>query len=106
MKRAGGNSPKTTGAEKNNAMTPSMAEEARNAASVGDNRACSDGGSRKDKYGNGTATAEGRVGTMQPICHGNRQGEELLCLWRFQAYGLLLQKLRKRENRAGKKNGI
>ena len=29
-------------------------------------------GSREDKHGNDTATAEDRVGVTQPICHGGR----------------------------------
>ena len=72
MKRAGGNSPKTTGAEKNNAMTPSMAEEARNTTSAGNNRAHSNRGSREDKYGNSMTTAKNRIGTTQSIYYENR----------------------------------
>lgn len=45
------------------AMTPSVVEEARNTASVGNNRTYSDRGSRKNKHGNGTAIAEDGVGT-------------------------------------------
>ena len=63
-------------------MTPSVAEEA-TTSSAGDNRACSNGGSREDKCGDNTTAAEDRVGAMQPICHGGRQREELLYLWRF-----------------------
>ena len=70
MKRAGGDSSKTTEAETDNATTLSVAEEA-NAPSAGNNRACSDGESREDKYGNGMTSAEDRVGATQPICHGD-----------------------------------
>jgi len=48
-----------------------VAEKA-NVFSAGDNRACSNGGSRKNKHGDGTATAGDRVGAMQPICHGDK----------------------------------
>jgi len=44
-------------------MTISVAEKA-NAFSAGDNRACSDGGSRKDKHSNDTTAVENRVGAM------------------------------------------
>ena len=52
-------------------MTISVAEKA-STSSAGDNRACSNGGSRKDKHGNGITAAENRVGTMQLICYGGR----------------------------------
>jgi len=45
-------SSKITGAKTSNATTISVTEEA-NALSAGDNRACSDGGSRENKYGDG-----------------------------------------------------
>jgi len=54
-----------------------------NAFLAGDNRACSNGGGRKDEYGNGITIVEDRVGTMQLICYRSRHGEKLLCLWRF-----------------------
>ena len=57
-----------------------MVEEARNAASVGNNGAHSDRESIKDKYSNGTAIVEDRVGTTQPLHNESRQGKELLCL--------------------------
>ena len=82
MKRTGRNSSKTTRAETNNTMTLSVAEEAGN-TSAGDNRACSNEGSRKDECGNSIIAAENKIGTMQPICHGDRQGKKLLCLWRI-----------------------
>ena len=50
-------SPKTV---TNNATIISMVEEAGNAFSVGDNRACSDGGSRKDRHSNDIPLTEGR----------------------------------------------
>jgi len=80
MKRTGRNSSKTTGAETNDTTTLSVAEEVEN-TSAGDNRACSNRESRKDKCSDSITTAENRVGTMQPICHGDRQGKKLLCLW-------------------------
>jgi len=50
----------------------SIAEEAGNTPSVGDNRACSDGRSRKNKCDNGTFVAEGKVGTTQLLCYRSR----------------------------------
>ena len=82
-----------------------MAKEA-NAFSAGDNRACSDGESRENECSNSTTIAENSVGTTQPICHGDRQKEELLHLWRFWAHGPSLQKQRKRKDRAEKKSGV
>jgi len=67
MKRSGGNSSKTTGAETKHATTISVVEEAGNTSPVDDNGACSDGRSRKNKCGDGALTTEGRVGAMQPI---------------------------------------
>jgi len=66
-------------------MTLSMAEEA-NAFSVGDNRACSNGGSGKNKY-SGKTRVRTRCGSsfqMGPLYDGSGQGEELLCLWSFR----------------------
>ena len=63
-------------------MTISVAKEA-NAFSAGNNRVYSNEGSREDKCSDNTTAAEDRVGAMQPICHGGRQREELLYLWRF-----------------------
>jgi len=53
MKGTGRRSSKTTGAEISIAMTLSVAEEARNTSSVGNNRACSDGRSREDECSSG-----------------------------------------------------
>ena len=103
MKEAGGDSSKTTGAETDNATTISVAKET-NTFSAGNNRACSDGGSREDECGDGMATAENRVGTMQLICHRGGQGEELLCLWRIWAHGLPLQKSGRKENNGRENN--
>ena len=66
-KRSRGNGSKATGAEISNATTPSVVEEAGNATSAGDNRACSNGRSREDKSGNGMLITKGRAGTMQPL---------------------------------------
>ena len=69
-----------------NAMTTSVAEEAGNASLAGNNRACSDGGSGKNRHSDDTLLAESRGYTKKPLCYGCRQeGEqELLQLWRFQ----------------------
>ena len=47
-----------TGAETDIAMTPSVAEKA-NAFSAGNNKVCSDGGSRMNKHGNSEKTRIG-----------------------------------------------
>ena len=72
MKGIGGNSSKITGAETDNAMTPSMAEEARNATLADNNRAHSNRGSREDKYGDSMTTAKNRVGITQSIYYENK----------------------------------
>jgi len=57
-----------------NATTISVAEEAGNATSADDNRACSNGRSEEDKCVNGkTSVARGSVSTKEPICHGSGQ---------------------------------
>jgi len=67
------------------AMTFGMAEKAA-IASAGNNRACSDGRSQKNKHGGGE-----RIGNwdgtkcrgssrMRPLCYGYRSKSELLCM--------------------------
>jgi len=65
--RVRGISPKTA---TDNAMTISVAEKVENTSLVGDNRACSNGESRKDRRGDGMSTIEGSVCSKEPICHG------------------------------------
>ena len=67
--------------------TISVAEEA-NASLAGANKACSNGGSRKDKCGDGEGTRAGGSGTFQkrPLCYGSRLGKKLLCLQRIWAH--------------------
>jgi len=78
-------------------MTFGMAEEVA-IASAGDNRACSDGRSRKNKYssgeriGNWGRTKCRRSFKMRLLCYGYRSKSELLHMWRFWAHGLTLQK--------------
>jgi len=58
-------------------------------ASVGDNRACSDGRSGENECG-GSKGSRGKSGTEYekgPLCYGGRLWEELLCMWVFWAYG-------------------
>ena len=86
MKGTGGSSSKTTGAERGNAMTISVAEKA-NAFSAGDNSACSNRGSGEDKYGSSVEIRHGCSSKKESLCNRNRLGEELLCLWEFWAYG-------------------
>jgi len=80
-------------------MTPSVAEKA-NALSVGDNRACSNGRSRKNEYGDdeGTGTRDGDTSQKGPLYNGGGPRKKLLCLWRIWAYGPLLQKPRRKSS--------
>ena len=68
-------------------MTISVAKEA-NTSPVGNNRACSNGGSRKDKCSDGEGTGTGGRGVSQkrPLCYRSRLGKKLLCLWRIWAH--------------------
>ena len=81
------------------AMTSSVAKEV-TTASAGDNRACSNGGYRKNKcggsegIGNRSRTEYGSSSKKRPIHNGNRLRKELLCVRRIWAYGPSLQKLR------------
>jgi len=90
MKRTGRNSSKTTEAETDNAMTLSVIEKAGNAPLAGENRACSNGESKKDKCNNDIPIAKSRIGTTQSLCNGSGQGKELLYLQRVRAHSLIL----------------
>ena len=68
--RIEGISHQAAGTVTSNAMTTSVAEEAGNAFSVGDNRACSDGGSGKDRYSDDMPSAESREYTKKPLYYG------------------------------------
>jgi len=70
MTRIGRTSPKIARAKISNATTTSVAKKAGNTSTVGNNRACSDGESRKNKCRSGMPSTEDRVGSMQPICYG------------------------------------
>jgi len=76
------------GAATDIATTISIAEEA-NTSSAGANKACSNGGSRKDKCGDGERTRTGNRGAFQkrPLCYRSRSGKKLLCLWRIWTHG-------------------
>jgi len=75
----------TAGAATEYAMTISVAKEA-NASPAGNNRACSNRGSRKDEYSSSERVGNG--GSKKRLIYNrNRQRKELLCLWRFQAHG-------------------
>ena len=69
----------------NNATTISIVEEAGNTFSAGDNRACSNGGSGKDRHSNDIPSAEDRRCTNKPLYYGcgQEREQELLQLWRF-----------------------
>ena len=69
-------------------MTPSMAKEA-TTASAGNNRACSDGGNRKDECGGSEGTGVGCGGSSkkESLRYGSRLGTELLCMWGIWAHG-------------------
>jgi len=47
-----------------------MVEEAGNVSSAGDNRVCSNGGSREDRGGNDIPSIESRVCSKESICYG------------------------------------
>ena len=74
------------GAETNIAMTLSVAE-VTTVSSAGDNRACSDGGSRKDECSGHKGVGSRGSSKTGSLCHGGRQKEKLLCLWGVWAYG-------------------
>ncbi len=58
-------------------MTTSVAEEVRNAASVGDNRTHFNRESREDEHSDGKApVAKGRVSSKKPIYYGCGQENE------------------------------
>jgi len=63
-------SPKA-GAKTDMATTPNVAKEA-NVSSTGDNQACSDGRSGKNKCSNdeGTGTGDGGIFQERPLCYG------------------------------------
>ena len=56
-------------------MASDLAKEAGIASTVGNNRACPDGRSGEDKYGNGNPSTEGRVFSKEPICYECGQKE-------------------------------
>ena len=69
----------TAETETGNATTANMAEEARNAPSAGNNRACSNGRNREDKCSNDASSTDNRICSKKPICYGCRQeGEKKL----------------------------
>ena len=53
-------------------MTTSVAEEAGNATSVGDNRVHSDKENRENECGNVTPSTEGGGCSKKPLCNGGR----------------------------------
>jgi len=48
-----------------------LAKEIKGASIAGSSRTCSNGGSGKNKYDNGTPSTERRICTMKPICYGD-----------------------------------
>jgi len=69
------------------AMTLSVAEEG-SAFSAGDNGAFSDGRDGKNECNGGKGIGTGDGGFQKrPLCDGDGQGEELLCLWEIWAHG-------------------
>ena len=61
-------------------MTTSLAKEAGNASIVGNNSACSNGGSGENRCSDGTPSTESRVCPKKPLYYGCGQRKELLCL--------------------------
>ena len=57
-------------------MATSLAKEARNTSIVGDNRVCSNGGSGKNRYGNGMPSIKGRGCPKEPLYHRCEQKRE------------------------------
>ena len=55
-----------------------MAKKAGGSTTAGADRACANGESGENECSNGVPHSEGRVGTVQPICHGCGQGKKLL----------------------------
>jgi len=53
-------------------LTISLAKETGNTSTVGNNRACSNGGSRKNRDSNGTLLTESRVCPKKPLCYEHR----------------------------------
>ena len=80
-----------TGAETNIATTINVAEET-TVSSAGDNRACSDGGSRKNECGGHEGAGSRGSSKTGPLCDGHRSWKKLLCLRGIRAYGPTLQK--------------
>ena len=74
-------------------MTLSVAEKARSTFLVDNHRAYSNRRSGKNKCsdGKGIETRD-RNPKKIPLCNGDGQEEELLCLWGIWAHGLSLQK--------------
>ena len=72
----------------NNAMTISVAEKA-STFPAGDNKACSNGRSRKDECNGseGVRTRDGGSSKKRPLCYGSGSWKELLCLQGFWAHG-------------------
>ena len=73
------------------AMTLSVTEEA-NTFSAGNNKTCSNRRSRKNECSNGERirTRDGGSSKKRPLCNRSGQREELLCLQKIRAHGLLL----------------
>ena len=74
------------GATTKPATTFDVAEEAA-IASAGDNRACSDGGSGKDKCSGHEGVGSRGSSKTGPLCYGHRSWEKLLCLQGIRAHG-------------------
>jgi len=51
-------------------MASGLAKETRATSTVGSNRTCSNGRSRKDKHSYGDPLTEDRISSKEPICYG------------------------------------
>ena len=71
------------------AMASSIAKEAENASTAGNNGVCSNEGSGENRCGNSTLLTEGRVCSKKLICYGcGQEGEKkLLQLWGIWTHG-------------------
>jgi len=72
MVRTRGISPQTVGVVTSNVMITSVVEKAGNVFLAGNNRTCSDGGSREDRGGNGMPSTEDSGCSKKPLCNGSR----------------------------------
>ena len=72
MVRTKGISPQTAGVVTSNVMITSVVEKAGNVFLVGNNRTCSDGGSREDRGSNGVPSTKNSGCSKKSLYNGSR----------------------------------